>query len=72
MRFATNAVGSGDASDVVFVVLNLIRDLRSSEWHYCIHDVRKKIADKTSRFGSIRTLHSSYEEEAGCHHPIDG
>jgi predicted translin family RNA/ssDNA-binding protein len=31
MRFATNAVGSGDAGDVVVVVLQLIRDLRSSE-----------------------------------------
>lgn len=31
MRFATNAVGSGGASDIVLIVLNLIRDLRSSE-----------------------------------------
>ena len=31
MRFATNAVGSGDAGDVVLLVLNLIRDLQSGE-----------------------------------------
>jgi predicted translin family RNA/ssDNA-binding protein len=31
MRFATNAVGSGDAGEVVIMVLNLIRDLRSSK-----------------------------------------
>jgi len=32
MRFATNAVGSGEAGNVVVLVLNLIRDLRSSEY----------------------------------------
>ena len=31
MRFATNAVGSGEAGDVVIVILSLIRDLRASE-----------------------------------------
>lgn len=31
MRFATNAAGSGEAGEVVIVVLSLIRDLRASE-----------------------------------------
>lgn len=44
MRFATNAVGSGQASEVVHVIMNLMRDLRNQLDVFVPHirDMKKK------------------------------
>ncbi|UZJ55356.1 hypothetical protein CBS101457_004676 [Exobasidium rhododendri] len=58
MRFATNAVGSGEAGDVVVLVLNLIRDLRSGLDPFVplIKDMKKKQTVTTQSMRKIEDV----------------
>jgi hypothetical protein len=58
MRFATNAVGLGEANEVVLVVLNLIRDIRSNLDPFVplIRDMKKKQTVTTQSMRKIEDV----------------